>query len=265
MTEQARAAAAGGAGAVAAGGAGAVLAGRPEAVPADRAGEALPGRRKQARRNDALILEAAREVFLNDPKAPVAAVAEHAGVGISALYRRYPSKEDLLRRLCHDGLRRFIAEAEAAGTDPDPWSALTGFLERIVEADVHSLTVHLAGTFTPTPQMRDDAQRAGALAAGLAERAQAAGRLRPDVVADDLGLVLEGCAAIRVPDPARTGELRRRYLHLLLDGLAAVPAAPGGTDPTGPGASPLGEVSAARPPLPGPPPHGELNWRWRQR
>jgi AcrR family transcriptional regulator len=247
-----------------AGGAEAVLADQPDAAPAAGPGEALPGRRGQARRNDALILEAAREVFLNDPKAPVAAVAEHAGVGISALYRRYPSKEDLLRRLCHDGLRRFIAEAEAAGTDPDTWSALTGFLERIVEADVHSLTVHLAGTFTPTPQMHDDAQRAGALAAGLAERAQAAGRLRPDVVADDLGLVLEGCAAIRVLDPVRTGELRRRYLRLLLDGLAAIPTAPGGTGATGPGASPLGEVSA-RPPLPGPPPHGEQNWRWRQR
>jgi AcrR family transcriptional regulator len=246
------------------GGAEAVLAERPEAAPGDGPGETLPGRRGQARRNDALILEAAREVFLNDPKAPVAAVAEHAGVGISALYRRYPSKEDLLRRLCHDGLRRFIGEAEAAGTDPDPWSALTGFLERIVAADVHSLTVHLAGTFTPTPQMHDNAQRAGALAAGLAERAQAAGRLRPDVVADDLDLVLEGCAAIRVPDPVRTGELRRRYLRLLLDGLAAVPAAPGRTGATGPGASPRGEVSA-RPPLPGPPPHGEQNWRWRQR
>jgi len=99
--------------------------------------------------------------------------------------------------------------------------------------------------------MHDDAQRAGALAAGLAERAQAAGRLRPDVVADDLGLVLEGCAAIRVPDPARTSELRRRYLHLLLDGLATNPAGP--------------EDPSPRPNLPGPPPHGELNWRWRQR
>ena len=136
----------------------------------------LPGRRGQARRNDALILEAAREVFLSDPKAPVAAVAERAGVGISALYRRYPSKEDLLRRLCHDGLRRFIAEADAAAAEPDAWCALTRFLERVVDADVHSLTVHLAGTFTPTQEMNDDARRAGALAAGLVERAQAAGR-----------------------------------------------------------------------------------------
>lgn len=89
-----------------------------------------------------------------------------------------------------------------------------------MDADAHSLTVHLAGTFTPTQEMHDDARRAGALAAGLAGRAKAAGRLRPGVVADDLGLILEGCAAIRVPDPARTSELRRRYLRLLLDGLA---------------------------------------------
>ena len=212
----------------------------------DDTSASLAGRRGQARRNDALILEAAREVFLRDPKAPVAAVAEQAGVGISALYRRYPSKEDLLRRLCHDGLRRFIAEAEAAAAEPDAWRALTGFLERIVDADVHSLTVHLAGTFTPTPAMQDDARRAGTLAAGLAGQAQAAGRLRPDVVPDDLDLVLEGCAAIRLPDPARTSELRRRYLQLLLDGLAASPD------------------SASRPPLPGPPPGGEQNWRWQR-
>jgi AcrR family transcriptional regulator len=213
---------------------------------AEEIGAALPGRRGQALRNDALILEAARDVFLGDPKAPVAAVAEQAGVGISALYRRYPSKEDLLRRLCHDGLRRFIAEAEAAAADPDAWRALTGFLERVVQADVHSLTVHLAGTFTPTPEMHDDARRAGTLAGGLVGRAQAAGHLRRDVVPADLDLVLEGCAAIRLPDPVRTSELRQRYLRLVLDGLAASPdAAPG-------------------PPLPGPPPGGELNWRWQR-
>jgi hypothetical protein len=70
--------------------------------------------------------------------------------------------------------------------------------------------------------------------------------LRRDVVPADLDLVLEGCAAIRVPDAARTSELRRRYLGLLLDGLAA-----------GPGTAP-------RPPLPGPPPGGELSWRWQR-
>ncbi|SCL59437.1 transcriptional regulator, TetR family [Micromonospora citrea] len=201
----------------------------------------LAGRRAQAARNDEVILDAARAVFLDDPRVPIAAVAERAGVGISALYRRYAGKEDLLRRLCHDGLRRYVAEAEEALAEPDAWSALAGFLERLVDADVHSLTVRLAGTFTPTEEMGRDAIRAGELTEALVGRAHATGRLRPDVVVHDVALLLEGCAAIRVPDPERTGQLRRRQLALLLAGLAA-------TDP----------------PLPGPPPAAGEFGRWRR-
>ncbi|MFI5837017.1 TetR/AcrR family transcriptional regulator [Micromonospora sp. NPDC051300] len=201
----------------------------------------MAGRRAQAARNDATILAAARAVFLDDPKAPIAAVAERAGVGISALYRRYAGKEDLLRTLCDDGLRRFVAAAEEAAAEPDDWAAFAGFLERVVDADVHSLTVHLAGTFTPTEEMGRTAVRATELVEVLVERARSAGRLRPDAVTQDVGLLLEGCAAIRVPDPERTRQLRRRHLAVLLAGLAA----PG-------------------PALPGPPPAaGEFDWRWR--
>lgn len=211
--------------------------------PRDVPAAGLPGRRGQAARNDTVILDAARDVFLADPKAPIAAVADRAGVGISALYRRYASKEELLRKLCHDGLRRFIAEAESAGAIDDDWVALRGFLEAIVDADVHSLTVHLAGTFTPTAEMGDDAQRANAMVEQLFTRAQQAGRIREDAVVTDIGLLLEGCAAVRVPDPLRTKELRRRYLAQHLDGLSRRDA----------------------PRLPGPPPvGGELNWRWQR-
>lgn len=205
--------------------------------------QALSGRRQQAARNDAVILEAARDVFLADPKAPISAVAERAGVGISALYRRYANKEDLLRQLCHDGLRRYVAEAESAEREPDDWTAFATFLRGVVDADVHSLTVHLAGTFTPTPDMGEDLTRAVAAATRLTERARASGRLRPGVVLQDISLVLEACAAIRLPDAARTRELRRRFLAVTLDGLATVE----GDD------------------LPGPPPGpDELNWRWQR-
>src|SRR5258706_10122147 len=105
----------------------------------------LAGRKAQAARNDEVILDAARAVFLADPKAPISAVAERANVGISALYRRYAGKDDLLRRLCHDGLLRFIAAADAVAAEPDGWRALTAFLGDLVDADVHSLTVRLAG------------------------------------------------------------------------------------------------------------------------
>jgi AcrR family transcriptional regulator len=197
------------------------------------------GRARQAARNDEAILTAAREVFLDDKRAPIAAVAERAGVGISALYRRYAGKEDLLRTLCHDGLQRFIAEAERANGETDDWAAFETFLRAVVDADVHSLTVHLAGTFPPTPEMDADAARANELATALFERAR--GRLRPGADAQDIGMILEMCAAVRVPDAGRTTQLRRRYLDVLLDGLRT-------------GAE-----------LPGPPPTGEeMGWRWQR-
>jgi AcrR family transcriptional regulator len=111
--------------------------------------------------------------------APIGAVARAAGVGISALYRRYPGKEALLATLCLDGLRRFVAIAEQAGEVSDPWESFVAFLRGIVDADVHSLTVYLAGRFTPTPEHRELAVRAGTLADGILHRAQQAGRSAP--------------------------------------------------------------------------------------
>ncbi|UGT40853.1 TetR/AcrR family transcriptional regulator [Nocardia yamanashiensis] len=207
-------------------------------TPAQRA---LPGRKAQAARNDEIILTAARDVFLNDPKAPISAVAERAGVGISALYRRYPSKEDLLRTLCYDGLRRYNVEAEAALQDPDGWQALVGFLERVVDADVHSLTTHLAGTFAPDESFLPEIVKSGELTTEIVRRAHDSGRLRPEVTDLDLGLLLEACAAITLPGAERSAQLRRRVLALLLDGLAT------------PGS------------LPGPPPApGEFAYRWQR-
>jgi len=202
----------------------------------------LPGRQAEAARNDQLILDAARAVFVADPAAPVSEVARRAGVGIAALYRRYPSKEDMLRRLSGDGLRRYIAEAEAALADErDPWAAFAAFLRRVVAADTHSLTQRLAGTFRPTEELYRDAARAQARSVALFERVRGAGVIRPDVSADDIAWILEMVATVRLGDAGRTAQLRERYLTLLLDGLRA--PGPGG--------------------LPGPPPTwAEISARW---
>ena len=72
----------------------------------------MSGRQAEAARNDQRILESARAVFVADPGAPITAVAKHAGVGISALYTRYGSKEELLRTLCTGGLQTFVRETE---------------------------------------------------------------------------------------------------------------------------------------------------------
>src|SRR5262245_27251098 len=97
----------------------------------------LRGRQAQAAQNDGLILQAAHEVFLDDPGAPISAVAERAGVGIGALYHRYAGKEDLLRTLCRNGQEIYLAEIRRAlASDAEPWEAFTEFLRRIVAAKI---------------------------------------------------------------------------------------------------------------------------------
>jgi AcrR family transcriptional regulator len=182
----------------------------------------LSGRRAQAARNDQRILDAARAVFVADPGAPIAAVAERASVGIGALYRRYASKEELLRQINAEALQRYIAAAEAAlADDGDPWSAFVDFMRRIVDADTHSLTLRLAGTFTPTDELTRDAAKAQELNVRLFERTRAAGAIRSDIEVGDITLLLEQLAAVRVAGEERTRQLRHRYLALLLDALHA--------------------------------------------
>ncbi|MCK2216376.1 TetR/AcrR family transcriptional regulator [Actinomadura sp. ATCC 31491] len=185
----------------------------------------MSGRKAQAARNDELILQAARAVFTADPGAPIAAVAEKAGVGISALYRRYPSKEALLQKLCGDGLKLYIEVTERAlAEEGDPWEAFAGYLRGIVDADTNSLTIRLAGTFQPTEELGRDARRAGALATEIHRRTVEAGVLRPDVTTADIALLLEQVASIRLGDERRVAELRHRYLTLLMDALRMPPA-----------------------------------------
>ena len=203
----------------------------------------LSGRRREAARHDVEILDAAREVFLANPGAPISEVAARAGVGISALYRRYASKDDLLRELAADGLIRYTAELAAAlADDRDPWTVYSDCLARILDGGSQALAQRLAGTFAPTPELGQLAVRAGTLALEVHLRAQRRGALRADVSADDVVLVLETLSAIALPGGEGGRALRQRYLALFLQALRA----PGGG------------------PLPGQPAEpAELAARWR--
>jgi AcrR family transcriptional regulator len=203
----------------------------------------LSGRLAEAARNDQRILDSARAVFVADPGAPITAVAKHAGVGISALYTRYASKEELLRKLCIDGLARVVEEderaIEALAAGQDHWQVFSRFMGNLVDADTSSMTLALAGKFVPTPEMFELADRANRLGAEFFEQVRDV--LRPGVDVNDLGVIFEMAAAIKFKSPERTRDLRRRYLALFLDGLRA----------------------SEREELPGPPPAWqEVSERW---
>ena len=174
----------------------------------------------------------------------MSAVAERAGVGVAGLYRRFAGKDELLRTLCGDGLRQFVALAEEARDDSgDPWAALERFLAAVVDADVHSLTVKLGGTFRSTDELRRLAAHSETVVEEVVRRAHASGQLRSDVSAADLPMLFEQLSAVLVEDPVRTTALRRRYLALHLDALHQTSEGQTGTEIPGPPPSPseLGE------------------------
>ena len=100
--------------------------------------------------------------------------------GISALYRRYASKEDLLREVARDGLQQYLDEAEAAVADErDPWTAFATFMERLLDAQTVAITMSLAGAFTPSQELIDMSIRAASSTSGSStgrRRGRASGR-----------------------------------------------------------------------------------------
>src|SRR5215468_12232436 len=86
--------------------------------------------RRDAERNRQLILRAASEVFTSRGlQASLDDVAQHAGVGVGTVYRRFPDKEALVEALFEERLDTMAGLAEQGLADPDPWAGLVFFLE----------------------------------------------------------------------------------------------------------------------------------------
>ncbi|CAL9465827.1 hypothetical protein SUDANB58_02739 [Streptomyces sp. enrichment culture] len=90
--------------------------------------------RVDAQRNLEHVLRAAREVFGElGYGAPMEDVARRARVGVGTVYRRFPSKDVLVRRIAEEETSRLTDQARAAlGQEDEPWSALSRFLRASV-------------------------------------------------------------------------------------------------------------------------------------
>ncbi|WP_432175931.1 TetR/AcrR family transcriptional regulator [Streptomyces sp. Tue6028] len=230
-------------------------------VPAD--GSRTTPLRVDAQRNLEHVLRAAREVFGElGYGAPMEDVARRARVGVGTVYRRFPSKDVLVRRIAEEETSRLTDQARAAlGQEDEPWSALSRFLRtsvasgagRLLPPQVLRVGVAEDGSETdearvpqqrsqPTPELRlvehrpapaedesilaaDDAGAAALLdvVGRLVDRARAAGELRADVTVADVLLVI-ATAAPSLPDAAQQAAASARLLDILLEGLRSRPA-----------------------------------------
>ena len=87
--------------------------------------------RRDAQANRERIVAAARAAFATGGiEAPVEEIARGAGVGMGTLYRRFPTKEDLVDAVLEDAFGQFVRVAEEALAEEDAWVGFSGFLER---------------------------------------------------------------------------------------------------------------------------------------
>jgi AcrR family transcriptional regulator len=198
-------------------------------APPSRTAVAAPGLRKDAERNRCRIIAAARRAYSADGLGvSMAAVAREAGVGIATLFRRFPTREDLIAAVFEETMDAYAAAIETALADPDPWHGFTTYIETIcgMQADDRGFADVLSMTF-PTARgleaRRDDAHRG---VVRLIERAKAAGRLRPDFTPEDIVILLIANAGLVTATRDAAPEAWRRLVGYLLQAFAVTGPAP---------------------------------------
>ncbi|GAA0506649.1 TetR/AcrR family transcriptional regulator [Saccharopolyspora thermophila] len=156
--------------------------------------------------------------------APMSEVAKRAGVGVASVYRRYPSKQDLVEQVRIASFRLLVEEAEAArAEEPDPWRALVRFMSRCLRAGsgIGTVLPPMDAQHTYSVEFRDLQQRVAELLEEIVEAAQQAGQLRRDVSWMDVLMLFKHLNPRLPTSEARRAELRARYLALVLQGLRA--------------------------------------------
>lgn len=180
--------------------------------------------RRDARENRDRILEAARGAFAERGiDASVEEIACRAGVGMGTLYRRFPTKDSLIDAIFQEHLEYMAAAAVQALEVTDAWEALLEYVTHVVERQaVDRGLSEIVGAHLRTEQLVARGRaRLRPLVQRLIARAQEAGKLRPDVVYEDISVLLWTTG--RVVDATRevAPDFWQRYLALLVDGLRA--------------------------------------------
>jgi AcrR family transcriptional regulator len=187
----------------------------------ERARQASPRKRADARRNEQTLLRAAAEVFVTSGvEAPVRDIAARAGVGMGTIYRHFPTRADLIVAV----YRHQVDACAAAGpallaSSSTPHAALTQWIDLFVDFLItkHGLAAALqsdnAGFKTLHAYFLD---RLVPVCAQLLDAAADAGEIRPDVEAFGLLYGVGNlCAGVDVDSRYDA----RRMVKLLIAGL----------------------------------------------
>jgi len=201
--------------------------------------------RADARRNRDRVLAVAAEMFAEQGlDVGVAEIARRAEVGSATLFRHFPTKEALIGAVLEQRLESFEGLAEGVQDIEDPEEAFRTLMLRAVRTQVRDRglvesLINVVQSFSQ-PRIEEHMQRVVADYTVVLRRAQEAGAVRDDVVAEDLMALGCGIASSYCSDLGQP-EIVERYLGVILDGLR-----PEGATPLTPGPFTVDDVVAAQ-------------------
>jgi len=157
---------------------------------------------------------------------PTTGWARRAGISLALALTALLSSASAA--LAADHFRLLAARARAALEHSDPWEGFSEFMRRAAEQQASDRA--LAEVMAVQPDvMREAAMNRADLHEAVAElvaRAQAAGRLRADVVPEDVPMLMCGLGRATSAGAGGPAASCHRYLAIVLDGLRAPGATP---------------------------------------
>jgi len=178
--------------------------------------------RADAKRNYDRIVATAKELFsAHGADVPLDDIAKKSCVGAGTLYRHFPTRETLIEAVYRDEIGQLADRALALHEELPPWEALQAWLEEQVTwvVERYKLATILKESIDSGSETFQYCQTRLREATGvLAEAAQEAGLVRPDVTGIDVLRLGHGAGmAVRNCTP----EDGKRVLGVILDGLRA--------------------------------------------
>jgi AcrR family transcriptional regulator len=180
--------------------------------------------RADAERNRARILEAAGQLFAERGlDVSMEQIAAAADVGVGTLYRRFADRTALIDALFEEKGDELAGYAREALEDPDPWTALTGFMRNVCASHARDrgLKEALMSSGHGTETLARIRDRIRPIAEQLVDRAKEAGALRSDLATFDVPMMNFAMGYLAELTRTESPQFYERILTILFDGMAA--------------------------------------------
>lgn len=178
------------------------------------------GRRSDACTNDAKVIKAARQLADKEGRLPgMQAIADAAGVGVTTLYRRFPTKERLASHIqALDFCDQLVPTFEQALANPDSREGMRAVTREMVLLARHFMDPRNGATVSVADLFDAYLERFLPSMLQLTRQAKASGVLRADIEEADIpricAIMLGGLVL-----PGRFNDAPDRYIALIFEGL----------------------------------------------